>query len=227
MQTTEEKQMSESILTGILLAIAGGAMDAHSYLFRGEVFSNAQTGNVLLFGVHIATGDIPSALRHLWPILAFIAGILVADRIRYSGHMSKLHWRQVSLAVEVALLILVSLMGNALDPIANAMLSLACGIQVESFRKVQKRAAATTMLIGNLRSFTAAMDSYVRTHSAESIEHMVIYSSLIISFVIGAILESLLLSLIGRYAVLLCAVLLSIVFFILYRKPEPTSVAEL
>ena len=69
------------------------------------------------------------------------------------------------------------------------------------------------------------MDSYVRTHSAESIEHMVIYSSLIISFVIGAILESLLLSLIGRYAVLLCALLLSIVFFILYRKPEPTSVA--
>ena len=42
------KQMSESIRLGIVLAVAGGFMDAYSYMCRDEVFANAQTGNMLL-----------------------------------------------------------------------------------------------------------------------------------------------------------------------------------
>lgn len=42
------KQMSESIKLGVILAIAGGFMDAYSYMCRGKVFANAQTGNILL-----------------------------------------------------------------------------------------------------------------------------------------------------------------------------------
>ena len=50
-------QRSESLEIGILLAISGGLMDAYSYLFRGEVFANAQTGNILLFSVNLAQGN--------------------------------------------------------------------------------------------------------------------------------------------------------------------------
>ena len=52
------KQTSESIELGILLAISGGMMDAYSYIMRGEVFANAQTGNMLLFGVYISEGNL-------------------------------------------------------------------------------------------------------------------------------------------------------------------------
>ena len=45
-------QVSESIEVGILLALSGGLMDAYSYLLRGEVFANAQTGNIILLGIH-------------------------------------------------------------------------------------------------------------------------------------------------------------------------------
>ena len=41
------KQMSESIRLGIVLAVAGGFMDAYSYMCRDGVFANAQTGNML------------------------------------------------------------------------------------------------------------------------------------------------------------------------------------
>ena len=41
-------QISESIELGILLALSGGFMDAYSYIGRGGVFANAQTGNMLL-----------------------------------------------------------------------------------------------------------------------------------------------------------------------------------
>ena len=42
-------QISESIRLGAILALSGGFMDAYSYMERGEVFANAQTGNMLLF----------------------------------------------------------------------------------------------------------------------------------------------------------------------------------
>ena len=50
-------QISESIRLGILLALSGGFMDAYSYLERGQVFANAQTGNMLLMGVNLAEGN--------------------------------------------------------------------------------------------------------------------------------------------------------------------------
>ncbi len=40
----------EFFLTAIL-AIVGGFLDSYSYLMRGHVFANAQTGNIVLFGV--------------------------------------------------------------------------------------------------------------------------------------------------------------------------------
>ena len=48
------KQMSESVRLGILLALSGGLMDAYSYIVRDRVFANAQTGNMLLFGVNLS-----------------------------------------------------------------------------------------------------------------------------------------------------------------------------
>ena len=56
------KQTSESIELGIILALSGGFMDAYSYLARGHVFANAQTGNMLLFGVNLASGQFQNAL---------------------------------------------------------------------------------------------------------------------------------------------------------------------
>ena len=50
-------QMSESIELAIFLALSGGLMDAYSYLLRGQVFANAQTGNMLLLGVHASQGQ--------------------------------------------------------------------------------------------------------------------------------------------------------------------------
>ena len=54
MVTQKKVQMSESAVVNLVLALSGGCMDAYSYLYRGEVFANAQTGNMLLFGVNAA-----------------------------------------------------------------------------------------------------------------------------------------------------------------------------
>ena len=48
MMLRSRKQMSETNMLMILLTISGGLQDAYSYFVRGEVFSNAQTGNIVL-----------------------------------------------------------------------------------------------------------------------------------------------------------------------------------
>ena len=63
--------MSESLFIGILLSVSGGIMDAYSYIYRGEVFANAQTGNVLLFSIHLSNGEWVEALHYAFPIMAF------------------------------------------------------------------------------------------------------------------------------------------------------------
>ena len=68
MRSIAKNQVSESIICGIVLSLSGGCMDAYSYLYRGEVFANAQTGNMLLFGVNLTGGNFPVALKYFWPV---------------------------------------------------------------------------------------------------------------------------------------------------------------
>ena len=130
-------QISESIRLGAILALSGGFMDAYSYMERGEVFANAQTGNMLLFGVHLSQGDFQNTLKYLFPVLAFALGIALAEVVRAkAGNL--LHWRQISVLAEALILIAVSFFPTALNLPANALTSFACGIQVESFRKIHR-----------------------------------------------------------------------------------------
>ena len=177
-------QMSETLRLGIILALSGGFMDAYSYLERGNVFANAQTGNLLLFGVNLAEGNYFAMLSYLLPVLAFPLGILLADTVRCLN--IRLHWRQLSVLLEAVILICVAFFPHSLNPLANSLTSFACGIQVESFRKIRNRGAATTMCIGNLRSGTAALSFYLREKKPEQLRQAMYYFGIIVLFAVGA-----------------------------------------
>lgn len=137
-----------------LLALSGGLMDAYSYLFRGEVFANAQTGNILLMSVYLSQGNWRLALQYAFPVTAFAIGILMAFLIRhwFWARNSPFHWRQLGVLVEIFLLALVAFLPQEVNLLANSLISLACGFQVEAFRKIHGNSIATTMCIGNLRA---------------------------------------------------------------------------
>lgn len=52
---------------------------------------------------------------------------------------------------------------NEMDLLANAMVSFACAMQVQAFRKVNGYAFASTMCIGNLRSGMESLCAYGKT----------------------------------------------------------------
>ena len=209
-------QISESIELGILLALSGGFMDAYSYIGRGEVFANAQTGNMLLLGVHLSEGNIPAAIRYLCPVLAFTFGIALADIVRNSGIGSHLHWRQISVVAEAIILTIVSFLPQSHNLLANSLTSLACGIQVESFRKIHGNGIATTMCIGNLRSGTQNIYTFFQTKKREALEKGLLYYVIILCFIFVAIIVNQCIKYFHERAILISSVLLLLAFIMMF-----------
>lgn len=213
-------QTSETLRLGLLLAFSGGFMDAYSYLYRGHVFANAQTGNMILFGIHLSEGNVREALRYLLPVLAFTTGIIIADlaRNRYRSSVKNLHWRQAAVLFEAVILAAVSFMPRGMDLTANSMTSLACGIQVESFRKIHGHSIATTMCIGNLRSGTQSLSEYISGGNQDNLKRALIYYGIIGCFVIGAVAGSVIISALEAKAMMCCSGILLLVFLIMFRE---------
>lgn len=213
------KQISESIELGIVLALAGGFMDAYSYIGRGGVFANAQTGNILLVGVHISEGQFALAGRYLFPVLCFALGIMLADLV-HGRFSSRIHWRQVTVLVEAVILFGVGFLDSDLNLLANCLTSFACGMQVESFRKIHGHGVATTMCIGNLRSALQSVDDYIITHQRGFLENGLLYFGVIACFVMGAVLGNWCIDLMGLSAIIVCSGLLAVAFGLMFIDRE-------
>lgn len=220
-QMRATKQMSESLELGILLALSGGFMDAYSYVCRDQVFANAQTGNMLLFGIHLSEHNWGTALHYLLPVLAFAAGIALAEALRIIFHeLSPFHWRQLSVLLEAVILLAVGFIPLTSNPLANSLTSLACGIQVESFRKIRGNGIATTMCIGNLRSGTQHMCDYIHQKKKESLEKGLLYYGIILCFIIGAVIGNFFVDRIHEKAIFVCSVLLGLTFLLMFIDRE-------
>ncbi len=189
----KDLEMSEALATMCLLTASGGLQDAYSYLVRGGVFANAQTGNVVLLGVRLAEGNPSGCVHYLIPLLSFALGVFAAERIGYRfKRMRRIHWRQLVLFGEVVLLFLVGFLPGRCDMLANALVSFCCALQVQSFRKVHGYPFASTMCIGNLRSGIVAFSAFLRTHESSSCEMVVHYLLIIVMFAFGAALGGML-----------------------------------
>ena len=104
-------QTSETFLLSAILALSGGFQDAYTYNVRNGVFSNAQTGNVVLMSQHLMEGNWMRALHYLFPVLAFAFGVLVAERIGHTyKNARKIHWRQIVVLIEILILLAVGFM---------------------------------------------------------------------------------------------------------------------
>ena len=213
------KQTSESIELGIILALSGGFMDAYSYLARGHVFANAQTGNMLLFGVNLASGQFQNALHYLCPVLAFGFGIFLAEFIHFQK-IQKVHWRQLILLVEIIILFGVAFISFEQNLLANSLTSFACGLQVQAFRKIHGKGYATTMCIGNLRTGTHELCNFLCTKKVQHLQSGLLYYLIILAFILGAILVNFCIQSFSLKSIWISVALLIVAFVLMFIDRE-------
>ena len=212
-------QMSEAFITALFLSVSGGLQDVYTYLYRGKVFANAQTGNIVLMAVKLFAGKWGEALRYLIPLCAFALGIFVAEFIRLKlKRMQWLHWRQLVVLFEILMLFVVGFLPQELNLLANSLVSFSCAMQVQSFRKVNGYAFASTMCIGNLRSGTESLSIYLRDRNIGALKKTAHYYGIILIFAIGAGIGGVCSLHIGIRAIWASSVLLAIVCTMMVRE---------
>lgn len=202
----------ESVPFGMLLAIVGGFLDAYTYIGRGGVFANAQTGNIVFLGIYASKGEWHQALAHLPPIIAFVLGVIVAEAIKdNSPRLFLLHWTPAILLFEMTVLIFIGFITNtAHNSIVTVIVSFVSSVQISSFRKLVDSPYCTTMSTGNLRSAFRAAYIAVTQKDRESGIRALRYLVIIISFVSGAFLGGLLTFNFGVRAIWGAAVILAL-----------------
>src|SRR3954462_13328084 len=103
-----DTERTRTLWFALLLTLSNGFMDAHTFVVRGGVFANVQTGNVIFAAIDSAEGHVGKAMAHVWPILAFTVGIALASHNK-SGRVDQimsypLRW---VMAVQVVVLVII------------------------------------------------------------------------------------------------------------------------
>lgn len=216
----KQYQMSEALPVGLCLALGGGMLDAYSYLQRGQVFATAETGNIVLLSINLSMANWSQALHYLLPVLAFFAGVLSTELLRrhLDRNGSWLHWRQYLLLVECLAVVVVSLLPQSMNPLANIIISFASAIQVDSFRSFNGCGCATTMCTGNLRSGTEHLYHWLFHRQGTALDKAKVYYGLILAFITGALICGLLSGFGGRQTVLIACIPMLTAFAMMFLE---------
>ncbi|AND84674.1 DUF1275 domain-containing protein [Clostridium tyrobutyricum] len=179
---------SESLILGILLTTVGGFLDAYTFVGRGGVFSNAQTGNLVLVGISLFKRNWNEFLHALMPILGFIIGVMTYEIIKKRASIAFIkNSLYMILIIEIILFLIIGFIPRTVSNIfVNVTISFAASLQFCSFRKLVGAPFATTMCTGNLRSASHEVYIAITQKDHESSLKAIRYFAVIFSFLFGA-----------------------------------------
>lgn len=220
MNEKSRRDITDSLPVEVLLAIVGGYLFAYTYIARGGVFANAQTGNLVYLSVNIANGNFIKVIFYLVPIISFIVGIFATNIIQdIFKHNKVLHWKQVLVGFQIVLLFIVGFIKDGdKNMIANAIISLVCAMQLEAFRLLNGNSITTIMCTGNMRSGTSQLYKYIRTKEKRALYIGLQYYAIIFSFSLGVMTGTWITNIYRVKAIFLTCVLLLIVFILMFKK---------
>jgi uncharacterized membrane protein YoaK (UPF0700 family) len=146
--TASSIHRDETVPIALLLAFAGGYLDAYTWIVHG-VMANAQTANLVLLWVYGSIGNWTKALHFVPPILAFAVGIVIAAWLRRAtGDRAS----AISTLIETILLIAIGILHNRLPDLAGTLgISFVAAMQTAVFTKCEGVAYSSVMITGNMR----------------------------------------------------------------------------
>jgi uncharacterized membrane protein YoaK (UPF0700 family) len=172
----------ETVQISLLLAFAGGYLDAYTWIVHG-VMANAQTANLVLLWVYGTAGEWTRALHFAPPIAAFMVGVIVAAWLRRAtGDRAS----AISTLIEILLLVAVGILHNRLPDLAGTLgISFVAAVQTATFTKVEGVAYSSVMITGNLRQAIEGLFAVISGQFG-SLRRSGIFAALCVAFGIGA-----------------------------------------
>ena len=207
-------------MIGSLFALAGGSLDAYSYLTHDHVFSTAESGNVVQFGVYASGNDWAHALRFLPPIGAFVLGTAIA---RLLGVQTKKHTFRATLicqGLEGTVLFILALYGaNLSSQWVVPLIAFCAALQNTSFGALGPWKFNNAMTTGNLRDGTSAIVFWILGRDPEKNRGQAVVSFTIFAcFLAGALFGGLYTRYDQRHALTPTVVLIFVGFVLTWRQ---------
>lgn len=213
-------QHAERLTAACILSVIGGFLDIYTYLCRGNVFANAVTGNMVLFGSHLAHRQWMLSGKYLLAILFYALGIFTANLLnRTLPRSSRFTWHHGVIGLEFICLVVICLIPyGPFDVVVNAGISFVCALQVQTFRRVHGLPFASTMCTGNLRSGTDALFVGWQTGDRAEFHKALYYFGIIGCFVSGAAAGAILIHFFGASVIALAPLGLIVVFILITSR---------
>lgn len=234
----KKERFRESMTTCAMLAITGGFLEAYTYLLKGGVFCNAQTGNVVMMGIKFAQGNYLGAAYYLIPMFFYMVGITLTVRgpvhiragryhkaLRRAGPESgtrpsyRLTWEVVYVLVQMGVLTLLALLPDSLpDAFWNVPITFLCAMQYNTFNRFRGVTLATTFCTNNIRQTAIRVNKGMLTGKRHFYREALVYVQAILYFVLGAGIGAVLATRWGEITLFFCVLLLVPVLIGLIRE---------
>ncbi|WP_262490915.1 YoaK family protein [Mycobacterium simiae] len=211
----------------LLLTLANGFIDVHTYLVRGGVFATAQTVNLLFLGMGLAQRNWGSAMARVWPMLAFLVGVAVASYIQ-SGRIDQrvkhpLRWVMALQATVLALIGFLPASDSQL--VATVPISFVAALQLGLFREICGLKYVPVSITGNIRRLVEAGYAGLVNRDQAGQAAFRLYATLIITLVVGAATSTLASPAMGECAIWFPAgfIAVTLVLFIVDERKRRES----
>lgn len=186
------------------LILVGGFYGAYTYSVRGGVFCNAQTANVVLLSMAIGNRNWGKALYLLLPISAYFWGAFLSEVLgRYVKRFRMLRWDTILVGFEIPVVIFLGLLpADAPDQICQITLNFICSMQFNTFRQNEGIPMATTFVTNHIRQTGSNLVKALRDHDEKASLRWKMHFSMILMFLAGGIISTLLCSFLNVRAIL-------------------------
>ena len=222
MSAQSRRLTSESFALAVVLATAAGSIEAYSVITLGA-FAGAQTGNVVLGSIEISHAHWSAAARYVWPILAFIAGVLLARTLQ-TGKVAVLvrrPYRAVLTAELLALFVVGCLPTSTPRVLVSVVVTAAVAAQASTFRTLVDIGYNSAFTTGNLMNALIAAHTAVAARSREQLVHARRVFGVIGCYAVGAVAGALITRWLDRQGIWFAVALLAVAL-VLFRLRQET-----
>ena len=215
----------------LTLTAVAGFFGAYTYLLRGGVFCNAQTGNVVLMGMALGSGKWSEALYYLIPAAAYLSGTIVSELLPNPVKQRlAVRWDTLLILIEMAAVLALGFVPDSAPvQIAQVTINFITSMQYNTFRQAEGIPVATTFVTNHVRQVGVGLAKELQhLHSSDKghRRRLRTHAEMLLVFLFGVTAGTLFCGFLSGRAIWVVLIPLAVVFAALLRA-DRTSEREL
>lgn len=199
------------------LITVAGFWGSYTYLLKGNIFCNAQTGNVVLMAMALGSAQWINALYYLIPISSYIMGSFISELVPnpIKNHFF-IRWDTLLILIEILSVIGLGALPESVPvQISQVTINFIASMQYNTFRQAEGVPMATTFATNHIRQIGVGLAKEIQHRNSHKKKHrkkLIKHTKMLFFFATGATVGTILSHIFIGKAIWFTAFPLSIIF---------------